>query len=93
MDLLVTNSSILFCCTYYQKSPVNMMENTTLLPAFTTELPSIGGIERFSQIKSLFKLPNRKFNSSWVSYFSLFPDIRKLVCAVCGIGEMLCGCI
>jgi hypothetical protein len=66
-------------CAYYRKSPGHMIENKSLFPAFTKEIRLLGGKQRFAEIKYLFKSPKRQLNSSWDNYFSLIPDIRKLV--------------
>lgn len=69
----------LLWCAYYQKSPGHMMKNKTLFPGFTTELKAIGGKDRFQEIIALFKSPKQKLTTSWDAYFSLIPDIRKVV--------------
>jgi hypothetical protein len=46
---------------------------------FATELRSLGGEERFNQIKLLFRSPKRKLQTSWDAYFATIPEICKLI--------------
>jgi hypothetical protein len=56
-----------------------MMTNLSLFPGFNNKYNKLGGEVRFNQIKSLFKSPKRQLDTSWDTYFSLIPDIRKLI--------------
>ena len=66
-------------CAYYQKSPGHLIENQYLFSGFSSALQALGGVSRFKEIIALFASPKKKMGTTWDAYFSMVPDIRKLV--------------